>query len=178
MNARIFKKTFLLGATVLLAAQVYSADSSKQIEVTDASFNCLTAMTKVGEYFVTNLLGDVDATVAVAKSTTGGTYPVGSAVSLIPTEVMVKHHEGWNPETNDWEFFELNVSETGSSIGVRGTTEVVNRFGGNCFGCHQLASAEWDLICGSEHGCAPLAISREQIHGIQNGDPRCIKKEE
>ncbi len=178
MKIRTIKNSLLVTAALLLAGQSYSVDSSKQIEVTDASFNCLTAMTKVGEYFVTNLLGDVDATVAVAKSATGGKYPVGSAVSLIPTEVMVKHQEGWNPETNDWEFFELNVSEAGSTIGVRGTTEVVNRFGGNCFGCHQLATSDWDLICGTEHGCAPLSISREQIHGIQNGDPRCIKKEE
>jgi hypothetical protein len=134
-------------------------------------------MTQVGEFFVANLLGDLDATVAVASSSEGGKYPPGSMVSLIPSEVMVKHQEGWNPETNDWEFFELSVSSTGSKIAVRGTTEVVNQFGGNCFGCHQLARPEWDLICGTDHGCAPLPISREQIHGIQSSDPRCEMKE-
>lgn len=177
MPKSLIKKTFLLGSVILLASQAFTADNSKQLEVSDSSFDCLGAMTQVGEFFVGNLLGNVDATVAVASSETGGKYPVGSMVSLIPSEVMVKHREGWNPETNDWEFFELTVSEMGSKIAVRGTTEVVNRFGGNCFGCHQLARPEWDLICGTEHGCAPLPISREQIHGMQQGDPRCAMKE-
>jgi hypothetical protein len=177
MKAKTFTRTLLAGAALLLAGQAMTADNSKQIEVSDDSFNCLTAMTQVGEYFVDNLLGNLDATVAVAQSATGGTFPAGSVVSLIPSEVMVKHQEGWNPATNDWEFFELNVSAEGTAIGVRGTTEVVNRFGGNCFGCHTLARAEWDLICGTDHGCAPLPITREQIHAIQNGDPRCARED-
>ncbi len=177
MKAKTFTRTLLAGAALLLAGQAMTADNSKQIEVSDDSFNCLTAMTQVGEYFVDNLLGNLDATVAVAQSATGGTFPAGSVVSLIPSEVMVKHQEGWNPATNDWEFFELNVSAEGTAIGVRGTTEVVNRFGGNCFGCHTLARSEWDLICGTDHGCAPLPITREQIHAIQNGDPRCVRED-
>jgi hypothetical protein len=177
MKAKTFTRTLLAGAALLLAGQAMTADNSKQIEVSDDSFNCLTAMTQVGEYFVDNLLGNLEATVAVAESATGGTFPPGSVVSLIPSEVMVKHQEGWNPATNDWEFFELSVSPEGSAIAVRGTTEVVNRFGGNCFGCHTLARAEWDLICGTDHGCAPLSISREQIHAIQNGDPRCVRED-
>ncbi len=177
MKAKTFTRTLLAGAALLLAGQAMTADNSKQIEVSDDSFNCLTAMTQVGEYFVDNLLGNLEATVAVAQSATGGTFPPGSVVSLIPSEVMVKHQEGWNPATNDWEFFELNVSAEGTAIGVRGTTEVVNRFGGNCFGCHTLARSEWDLICGTDHGCAPLSISREQIHAIQNGDPRCVRED-
>jgi len=177
MHFPLVKKSILLGAALLLAGQAFTADSSKQLEVSDESFDCLSAMTQVGEFFVSNLLGNLDATVAVASSPTGGKYPVGSMVSLIPTEVMVKHQEGWNAETNDWEFFELSVSETGSTIAVRGTTEVINRFGGNCFGCHQLARPEWDLVCGTGHGCAPLPFTREQIHGIQNSDPRCAMKE-
>jgi hypothetical protein len=177
MKAKTFTRTLLAGAALLLAGQAMTADNSKQIEVSDDSFNCLTAMTQVGEYFVDNLLGNLEATVAVAESATGGTFPPGSVVSLIPSEVMVKHQEGWNPATNDWEFFELNVSAEGTAIGVRGTTEVVNRFGGNCFGCHTLARSEWDLICGTDHGCAPLPITREQIHAIQNGDPRCVRED-
>ena len=109
--------------------------------------------------------------------TADNSNPAGSMGSLIPSEGMVKHQDGWNPETNDWEFFELSVSEMGSKIAVRGTTEVVNQFGGNCFGCHTLARAEWDLICGTGHGCAPLPITREQIHAMQNSDPRCEMKE-
>lgn len=177
MQFSLIKKSLLLGSALLLAGQAFTADSSKQLDITEDSFDCLGAMTQVGEFFVSNLLGNLDATVAVASSETGGKYPVGSMVSLIPTEVMVKHQEGWNPETSDWEFFELSVSETGSKIAVRGTTEVVNRFGGNCFGCHQLARTEWDLICGTGHGCAPLPITREQIHAMQGADPRCVMKE-
>jgi hypothetical protein len=174
---KTFTRTLLAGAALLLAGQAMTADNSKQIEVSDDSFNCLTAMTQVGEYFVDNLLGNLEATVAVAQSATGGKFPAGSVVSLIPSEVMVKHQEGWNPATNDWEFFELKVSEAGSTIGVRGTTEVVNSRGGNCFGCHNLARVEWDLICGTDHGCAPLPVTREQIHNIQAGDPRCVRED-
>lgn len=177
MPLSLVKKSLLLGSALLLAGQAFTADSTKQLEIDENSFDCLGAMTQVGEFFVANILGNLDATVAVASSETGGKYPVGSMVSLIPSEVMVKHQEGWNPETSDWEFFELSVSETGSKIAVRGTTEVVNRFGGNCFGCHQLARPEWDLVCGTGHGCAPLPISREQIHAMQKSDPRCVMKE-
>ena len=177
MRLSFVKKSILMGSALLIAGQAFTADTSKQLDITDASFDCLGAMTQVGDFFVSNLLGDLDSTVEAASSSIGGQYPVGSIVSLIPAEVMVKHQEGWNPATNDWEFFELSLSATGSKIAVRGTTEVVNQFGGNCFGCHQLARPEWDLICGTDHGCAPLPISREQIHGMQNSDPRCEMKE-
>ena len=103
------------------------------MEITDSTFKCLTQMTKVPGFYVDNLLGDLEGTLKVANSTTGGSYPPGSVVQLVPTEVMVKHEAGWNKSTNDWEFFELNVTEAGSKIKVRGLTEVVNRFGRNCF---------------------------------------------
>lgn len=175
---KAFKMALLLCFSLSAISQSNSQDSSKQLDVTEALFKCLTEMTRssTGDFFVDNVLGDIDATVAVANSATGGEYPTGSLVSLIPTEVMIKHESGWNPTTNDWEFFELNVSEQGSEIKVRGTTEVINQFGGNCFGCHTLARPEWDLICGTDHGCAPLPIDRETIAAIQNGDPRCIKE--
>jgi uncharacterized protein (DUF1330 family) len=41
-------------------------------------------------------------------------------VTLVPNEVMIKHLEGWNPGTNDWEFFLLDVSAEGSKILVAG----------------------------------------------------------
>jgi hypothetical protein len=141
-------------------------------------FKCLTEMSKSGSgsFFVDNLLGNKAATETVAASATGGQYPPGSVISLIPTEVMVKHNPGWNAGTNDWEFIELNVSAEGSEIVHRGTTDVINRFGGNCFDCHKLARPEWDFVCGTDHGCAPLPIDRATILGIQNGDPRCVKE--
>ena len=169
-------KTLLLILTSLfIVAQSNSADNSKQIDVTEAAFKCLTDLAASGEFFVDNLLGDLDATLAVANSEEGGTYPAGSLVTLVPNEAMIKHEEGWNPATNDWEFFLLNVSEEGTNIAQRGGIEVVNP-AGSCFGCHQLARPEWDLICGQNHGCAPLPFTREQIRGVQQSDPRCIRE--
>jgi hypothetical protein len=137
------------------------------------SFLCLSEMMAVRHFFVDNLLGDLDATIEVAQSTDGGVYPPGSVVQLVPTEVMVKHRPGWNAATRDWEFFELDVSAGGSSIRNRGFVDVVNKFGGNCFGCHIKAEAKYDLICELEHGCDPIPITREVIAGIQAADPRC-----
>ena len=171
----------VLGLTVslLLIGQSNSQKNDLQLDVTKDLFKCLTEMAKAGSgsFFVDNILGNLDATLAIANSPTGGQYPAGSVLSLIPTEVMIKHEAGWNPATSDWEFFELTVSAEGSEIVSRGTTDVINRFGGNCFGCHQLARPEWDLVCGTDHGCAPLPIDRATIMGIQNGDPRCIKED-
>jgi hypothetical protein len=161
---------------LLALTSAIAADAGKQIPVDDKTFKCLTEMTPVRGFFVANLLGKLDDTVKVAKSPNGGKYPPGSVVQLVPGEVMVKHHEGWSPATRDWEFFELDNSASGSKIKVRGTTEVVNRFGGNCFGCHVAARPEWDLICEKDHGCAPLPIKTEQIVAIQKADPRCTKK--
>ena len=173
------KNIFQFVHGLVIVGQSSSQDASKQIDVTAELFKCLTEMARAGSgaFFVDNILGDVEATLEVANSETGGVYPAGSVISLVPSEAMVKHNEGWNPDTNDWEFFELNVSEAGSEIGVRGTTEVINQFGGNCFDCHKLARPEWDLICGTDHGCAPLPIPRETIINIQNSDPRCVRED-
>ena len=158
-----------------MVSQSNSADNSKQIDVTEAAFKCLTDLAASGEFFVDNLLGNLDATLEVANSETGGSFPAGSLVTLVPNEAMVKHEEGWNPATNDWEFFLLDVSAEGTEIAQRGGVEVANP-AGSCFGCHQLARAEWDLICGQNHGCAPLPFTREQIRGVQQADPRCTRE--
>lgn len=140
----------------------------------DAStFDCITEMTPVRGFFVDNLLGDLAATLAVANSPDGGSWPTGSVVQLVPTEVMVKQPAGTSPATNDWEFFELAVSEQGSEIVTRGFTDVVNRFGGNCLDCHIKAEPQWDMICETGHGCDPIPLTREMLSGIQQADPRC-----
>lgn len=162
----------LLSVALLLAPA--SAPVADQAEITAETFGCLTDMTPVRGFFVDNLLGDLEATLGIANSADGGVYPPGSVVQLVPTEVMVKRGAGWSPETNDWEFFELNVSADGSSFRGRGTTDVINRFGGNCLDCHILAEPQWDMICETGHGCAPIPITREQITAIQNADPRCV----
>ncbi len=144
-----------------------------EIRVTAETFECLTDMTPVRHFFVDNLLGNLDATLAIANSEEGGVYPPGSVVQLIPTEVMVKHGKSWNAATRDWEFFELDVSAEGSSIRNRGFADVVNRFDGNCFGCHIKAKPQWDLICEKDHGCDPIPVTSEQILQMQQADPRC-----
>src|SRR6516165_1964152 len=111
------------------------------------SFRCITKMTPVRQFYVDNLRGNLDATLAAANSPTGAVYPPGSVIQLIPTEAMVKRDRGFNAATHDWEFFELDVSKDGTQIRKRGTTDVVNRFGGNCFDCHVPAAAQWDLVC-------------------------------
>lgn len=149
------------------------AGGAPEVTVDAGSFGCLEDMTAVRHFFVDNLVGDLEATVAVAESTDGGVYPPGSVVQLVPTEAMVKLAPGSNPATNDWEFFELLVSADGSSIDRRGFEDVENRFGGNCFGCHVQAEPQYDLICELDHGCDPIPVTREQIAAVQAADPRC-----
>ena len=148
-------------------------DSSKEIPITEETFICLKKMHPIRGFFVDNLLGDLDDTIAAANHPEGAFYPPGSVVQLIPTEVMIKHNKGWSEKTNDWEFFELIVSEQGSKIKVRGTTQVFNKFGGNCLDCHLLAEPQWDVICEDNHGCEPLPIPDFLIRWTQKGDPRC-----
>ena len=124
-------------------------------------------------FYVDNLVGNLKGTVRVAESPTGGDYPVGSVLQLVPTEVMVKREKGFSPVTRDWEFFELDVSKSGSTIRTRGFVDVKNRFGGNCFGCHVKARPQWDLVCDITHGCDPIPVSRAMIGALQRTDPRC-----
>lgn|SRR5262245_23404946 len=137
------------------------------------SFRCIRKMTRVRQFYVDNLLGHLDATLAVANSKTGGVYPSGSVIQLVPREAMVKRDPGSNPATHDWEFFQLDVSKDGTQIGQRGFTDVINRFGGNCFECHKAARPEWDLVCETDHGCRPIPVTRAMIGALQRTDPRC-----
>lgn len=157
------------------AAPMAVAAAPKPLEITEASFGCIRDLKPVRGYYVGNLLGDVDATVAVASATNGGVYPPGSVVQLVPGEAMVKHYPGYNAATNDWEFFELIPSAAGTKINVRGSTEVVNQFGGNCLSCHAQAEAKYDMICEQTHGCAPIPVTPVMAKAIQNTDPRCPK---
>jgi hypothetical protein len=162
-------------AAVLLwgVAAAAPTDSSKPFSITEKSFRCMTEMTHIGHFYVDNLVGNLKETVQVAESTTGGVYPVGSVLQLVPTEVMVKHEKGFNPATRDWEFFELDVSPKGSTIRTRGFVSVVNRFGGNCFTCHVRARPEWDLVCDTTHGCDPIPVTIAMSRALQRTDPRC-----
>jgi hypothetical protein len=166
LNSKLKALTLLLLSSAFIT-QSNSADDSKKIDIPASAFKCLAELTASGDFFVDNVLGNLNETLAVANSNTGGKYPPGSLVTLVPNEAMVKHQEGWNPGTNDWEFFLLNVSDDGTSIASRGGVEVANP-AGSCFGCHQLARPEWDLVCGTDHGCAPLPFTREPLYARTN----------
>ncbi len=114
---------------------------------------------------------------AVAESPAGGTYPPGSLLQVIPTTTLVKHQPGHNPETNDWEFIELDVTADGATILGRGFAELNMRSGANCFACHEPAKAAWDLICEQTHGCTPIPLTPVMLRAIQNTDLRCPKIE-
>ena len=159
----------LLGASLI----VTSVSAVAEQEITAETFDCIRDMTPVRGFFVDNIQGDLEATLEVANSETGGVYPEGSVVQLVPTEVMVKRKEGFSPATKDWEFFELKVSKEGSEITTRGFIDVVNRFGGNCFACHVKAKPQWDMICETGHGCDPIPLTRTMLDAIQKTDPRC-----
>ena len=166
----------VFGIVALLSAGVGSAEDNAvqgKGQIDAKSFRCITEMTHVRQFYVDNLLGNLEATLAVANSATGGTYPPGTVIQLVPTEVMVKRDKGFNPVTHDWEFFELDVSKDGTEIRKRGFAEVVNRFGGNCFGCHIQARPQWDLVCEMDHGCAPIPVTRAMTGALQRTDARC-----
>ncbi len=162
------------GIAVLFVGQATAAPpaATGSIAISDASFKCITAMTHVRHFYVDNLAGNLAGTVKVAQAGTGN-YPVGSVLQLVPSEVMVKREKGFNAATRDWEFFELNISPADSTIRVRGSEDVNNRFGGNCLSCHAKAHPEFDLVCDNNHGCDPIPITRAMSGALQRTDPRC-----
>lgn len=143
------------------------------VKVDDNAFRCIRKMTPVRHFFVDNLLGDMAGTLAAANAPKGAVYPAGSVVQLVPTEAMVKREAGFSPATGNWEFFELDVSATGTKIRKRGFAEVNNRFGKNCFACHAPARDPWDFVCETNHGCEPIPIDRQMTGALQRSDPRC-----
>lgn len=88
---------------------------------------------------------------------------------------MVKHQPRHNPETNDWEFIELDVKPDGVTILGRGYAELNMRSGLNCFTCHKPAKANWDLICDRAQECVPIPLAPAMLQGLANTDPRCPK---
>jgi hypothetical protein len=137
-----------------------------------ADFRNINTMTRVGDHFVGNVRGHLPAALAVARSDSGGRYPVGTILQLVPQEAMVKRAPGYSPATNDWEFFSLDVSATGTRVLSRGGAKVLNRFGGSCASCHRAAQTQFDFVCGTTHGCAPLPVGPDVIASLQRSDPR------
>ncbi|HEY6697333.1 MAG TPA: hypothetical protein VIZ67_03845 [Acidimicrobiales bacterium] len=145
----------------------------EDVVVDAGDFKPLAEMTRVRGFFVDNVAGDLEGTLAVANDPEGGAYPVGTVIQLIPQEAMVKRAPGFDPDSNDWEFFTLDVTGAGTTIVTRGGSEVVNRFNGtSCAGCHSAAEPQFDFVCEDDHGCAPLPVGNDVITAIQNADPR------
>jgi hypothetical protein len=73
----------ILGAVtfLLVAAHSQAADTGNKeaIKIDNNSFKCITEMTKVRHFYVDNLRGDLDGTVAVAKAGKGD-YPEGPVI--------------------------------------------------------------------------------------------------
>ena len=160
--------------TVSLSLLPLSLTAAGEAMKVDAdSFRCIREMTPVRHFYVDNLLGNLEGTLAAANAPKGAIYPPGSVVQLVPSEVMVKREPGFSPATGDWEFFELDVSDKGASVRARGFAEVNNRFGGNCFACHAPARQPWDFVCETGHGCESIPVTRKMIGALQRSDPRC-----
>ncbi len=148
---------------------------------TAADFDCLenSEWTTVGVSRYKNQLGHTAEALSVARSPDGGTFPVGTIVQLVPTEASVKRGAGFNAQSNDWEFFSLGVSATGTTIKARGGgATVVNFANESCLNCHDKAAAQWDFICGdvnggNTHGCMSLPVSGSILAGTQATDARC-----
>lgn len=146
---------------------------TEDLEMQAEDFTCIQDWERVRRFRITNLLGHLDEALEVANSSDGGVYPVGTIIQLVPAEAMVKRREGWSPETNDWEFFFLEPTADGTHIVTRGSTDVVNAFGGNCLDCHAKAEPQWDFVCEQDHGCDPIPLGEDLINTLQDSDPRC-----
>jgi hypothetical protein len=154
-------------------AESTTTTAPEDFEMQPDDFVNLHDMTPVRGFFVDNELGHLDEALEVANDPEGGgAYPVGTVIQLIPQEAMVKRAPGFDSDTNDWEFFSLQVSAQGTEIVSRGGDEVINQFGGSCADCHSLAKPEFDFVCEKEHGCEPLPIGDDVIHAVQESDPR------
>ncbi len=136
-------------------------------------FECILSWDKVREFRITNRLGRLAEALELARNPRpGAQFPVGTIIQLFPGEAMVKRGPDFDPDNNNWEYFELDTSPAGTSIRVRGRDEVVNRFGGQCFGCHADAR-DFDFICEVGRGCVELPLSRDVFGALQEADPRC-----
>lgn len=136
-------------------------------------FECLKNWERVRNIRLTNKLGRLEEALSLARDPRPGLqYPAGTIIQLFPGEAMVKRAPGYDPANNDWEYFELATSARGTEILKRGRDDIINMFGGQCFGCHE-AARNFDFICENDHGCVELPVTGAQIAVLQEADPRC-----
>lgn len=158
-------------ADAATAVDTAQAASPTEYVATLADFDCIKNGTKVGHFYVANRLGKLDQAVAVAKANSkGSVYPLGTIIRLFPLEAMVKRGAGFEA-TGGWEMFKLTSKDDKLSIVQRGGTEVSNG-SGPCIGCHNPAK-DYDFVCSTDHGCAPIPVTDELATVLQDTDPLC-----
>jgi hypothetical protein len=137
------------GSAEVTSEEISSAPAAEEdLDMTADDFECISNWDKVLGFRINNLLGHLDEAKAVANSTTGGKYPVGTILQHLPTEAMVKRRTGFSPETKDWEFFLLTLGQDGTTtIAQRGTTDIKTSMGQACVECHTNVADEWDFVC-------------------------------
>ena len=146
---------------------------AEDLDMKPTDFRSLSTMTKVRGFFVDNRLGHLEEALRVANSPSGGVYPVGTIIQLVPQEAMVKRRKGWSPKTNDWEFFFLSTSATGTEI-------MTARAGGHRESLRRQLrrlSRDWPTPSGTSCASRTTAASRcrsaaTSSSAIQNADPR------
>jgi len=142
-------------------------------EASADDFECIQNWERVRNIRLTNKLGFLEEALSLAREPRPGLqYPVGTIVQLFPGEAMVKRGPDFDPDNNNWEYFELAVSAAGTSINVRGRDDVINMFGGQCFGCH-VDARDFDFLCEKGRGCVELPVDDATITALQEADPRC-----
>src|SRR5712691_1522178 len=165
---------FLLAG--LLGALVATAAPAKEFVAQESDFRCLLDGKRVkGHNFVlfNRNRGLLRKAIHLArKGKPGKQYPVGTIVQLIPYEAMVKRGGGFNPDGDDWEFFQLAVTPSGTQIVDRGGAKVANPLG-SCQGCHSSVAPNFDLICEFVIGSSGLGLTDDQVRSLQAADPRC-----
>lgn len=114
MRTSLWVRAVLSVGVIFLVSASGSRAADDQRPIDASSFRCITSMTPVLQFYVDNLRGDLQGTLAAANSPTGAVYPPGSVIQLVPGEAMVKRDKGFNAATRDWEFFELDVSKDGT----------------------------------------------------------------
>ena len=144
------------------------------LTVSDTSFTCIRDGHKIRNTYIRNSDPEKlkEAMRIFRDSVPDKEYPVGTIMQLVPFEAMVKHPREKFPKTKGWEFFALDVSETGTKIRDRGDNVVNLSQGVTCLSCHQPA-ARFDFVCEKGHGCAPISFDDQKIGELQRADLRC-----
>jgi hypothetical protein len=169
--------TLLNGTALTLFLSMVGSVYAQDIVVSEKDFTCIRDGHKIRNTFIRNSDPEKlkEAMHIFQDRVPDKEYPVGTFMQLVPFEVMVKHPREKFPKTNGWEFFALDLSETGTKIRDRGDNVVNLSQGVTCLSCHQPA-AKFDFVCEKGHGCAPLPFDDKKIAEIQGTDPRCRKK--